>query len=302
MERAIYLNDEIKSWHEANINPFNFSMMYGYGVFEGIRSYATSKGRSIFRLKDHINRLFDSAKIVNLKLVFTEDEIIQKIGCLIKEINGDNLYIRPMIYCDSDGFLGLKAKELRVDIAIAAVPWLYEPSTEQRDSGFTIITSSQKRPSLSSAYLNAKANGNYLSSIINLQDLVDTNIDDVVICDPQGFIAEASGANIFIIKNETLYTPFTYYALDGITRNTVLSLCDELNLQYQVSNLKKEDLYLADEIFLAGTAMEVMPVTKVDGRIISNGRQGNLTKEIFHSYKRIVTNQVEKYHLWHSYL
>ncbi len=298
MERAIFINSEVKSWHEAAIHPFNFSMMYGVGVFEGIRVYKTTDGRKAFKIIEHIDRLFESAKILNLKIEFTKKKLLENIKLLMNEISSDNVYIRPMIYCDGDGFLGLRAKTLTTHLVIAAITWQYSASKEQKKQGLNIITSHLQKGSPNSGYFSAKANGNYLPNIIALQESKNLGVDDVIFCDQNGFVTEASGANIFFVKNKKLFTSSTVASLNGITRTTIFKIADVLGLTYEVLDFKKEDLYCADEIFLVGTAMEIMAVTQIDQRKISNGYQGELTKEISKQYENVVSGKSPQYQEW----
>lgn len=296
MDRGIWINGEVKSWQDAHIHPFNFSLMYGYGVFEGIRVYQTSKGRMVFRLEDHLVRLLKSCKILNIKNYYTLDDLTYACHQLMDEIKGDDIYLRPMIICNSDGFLGIKAPKITIELIIAAIPWNYSPSDEDRLKGLSVKCSDTIKPLPNAALLGAKSIGNYLSVVTALTR--EKEIDDLIFFDQWGYVAEASGANVFVVKNNQLLTPYTNACLKGITRDTVFSLCSEFNLVTKEQNLTKDDLYTADEIFLSGTAIEIMPITNVDNTKINCVTTESISQGIYERYRELVRGNNRKYKDW----
>jgi len=287
MDRAIWIDGEVKSWDQAESHPFTFTTMYGYGVFEGIRSYDCNSQRLVFRLQDHIDRLLGSAKKIGIKHQYTSNDIQNAIFNLLKNVDANNTYIRPMIVTDSNGFLGIKAPSLSANLIMAVIPWVHTPSAIKKGSGLNLQSSHIYKPPNNASFHSAKTTGNYLASIIALQQIDDPMVDDLIFYDQSGFVAEASGANIFIVKNSKIFSPFCHAALKGITRDTIIKLAERLQLMVEEKNLTKDDLYNADEIFLTGTAIEVMGVTKIDGLTVGLGKQGQITSQFSEYYHKI---------------
>ncbi len=278
----------IKPWHQVVTPPFSFTTMYGYGVFEGIRTYNTINGRSSFRMHDHIDRLLASASLLNIPLTFDKEYILSAIESLLREMTDNKIYIRPMIMVDSHGFLGIKAPKLTSELIVAAIPWKYTPSVEKQIQGLKVQISAIRKSPPGCALLKAKATGNYLNSIIALNQINDPTVDDLIFCDHNGFIAEASGANLFCIKDRTLISPSSSATLDGITQDTVLKIAKRLDLNIESRLITSETLYESDELFFTGTASEIIAVTEVDNHQIGTGLQGEITTTIYNAYSDVV--------------
>lgn len=297
----MWMDGKIIPSSEANIAALSQTLHYGFGVYEGIRSYQTNSGVAVFRLPDHINRLFQSADLLNIKIPYSKKDL-NAICCTILEKNNfDQAYVRPMVFM-GDEFLGLHTQISSVHVMIAAIKWNnFFISREHIKKGIALKTSSHERLALKNGLNKAKANGLYLISILANNEAKAAGCDEALMLDPYGFVAEGSGANIFMLKNDCLYTPYLHFALDGITRRTVIQIAADFNIKVVEKNILLEELYQADEIFFTGTAAEVLPITKIDNRIISTGEMGNVTEKIQQCYRDIVTGKNERYLKWLSF-
>jgi branched-chain amino acid aminotransferase len=297
----IWFNDKFVPWREAKAHVLTHTLHYGLGVFEGVRAYETKKGAAVFRLEDHTKRLFNSAHIVGMKLPFNATKINQAQKDSISKNNLKSGYIRPMAFYGAES-MGISAKELSTNIIVAAWNWGAYMGQEALESGIKVKTSSFSRHHVNSTMTKAKANGNYMNSIIAHQEATNHGYDEALLLDTQGFIAEGTGENIFIVKNGNLYTPTLSSALEGITRDTVITIAKDLNVEVVEKNITRDEVYTADEAFFTGTAAEVTPIKELDTRLIGKGKRGSLTEEIQKIYFDIVKGDNLDYEHWLSYV
>ena len=297
----IWFNDKFVPWREAKAHVLTHTLHYGLGVFEGVRAYETKKGAAIFRLEDHTKRLFNSAHIVGMKLPFNTTKINQAQKDSIIKNNLKSGYIRPMAFYGAES-MGISAKELSTNVIVAAWNWGAYMGQEALESGIKVKTSSFSRHHVNSTMTKAKANGNYMNSIIAHQEATNDGYDEALLLDTQGFIAEGTGENIFIVKNGNLYTPTLSSALEGITRDTVITIAKDLNVEVVEKNITRDEIYTADEAFFTGTAAEVTPIKELDTRLIGKGKRGPLTEEIQKIYFDIVKGDNSDYEHWLSYV
>jgi len=297
--RYAWLNGKIVDWDGAKVHVFVHGLHYGTGVFEGIRGYYSNGGIKIFRLRDHILRLFRSAKIIHMEIPYTVEELVEATISLVSANRfSRDIYVRPIAFRGLGSF-GLRAKN-PVDVAIIAV----EFGKYLKKSGVRCTISSWRKPSADSFPIYAKVTGMYLLYHLASLEAAMNGYDEAILLDTEGFIAEGSGENIFIVKNRTLITPPVYDAiLEGITRDTVIKLATEmLGLRVEERRIRREELYTADEVFFTGTAAEVTPVIEVDGRVIGGGQVGEVTSQIIELYSKTVLGEIDKYKHWVTYV
>jgi len=297
----IWFNDKFVPWREAKTHVLTHTLHYGLGVFEGVRAYETKKGPAIFRLADHTKRLFNSAHIVGMKIPFTPAQINQAHKDSINKNNLKSGYIRPMAFYGAEA-MGISAKELSTNVIVAAWSWGAYMGQEALDSGIKVKTSSLSRHHVNSTMTKAKANGNYMNSILAHQEATNDGYDEALLLDVQGFIAEGTGENIFIVKNGELITPTLTSALEGITRDTVMTIAKGLDVKVSEKSITRDEVYTADEAFFTGTAAEVTPIKELDGRLIGKGTKGHLTAKIQTIYFDTVKGENPDYEHWLSYV
>ena len=286
-------------WQDANTHLLTHTLHYGLGVFEGVRAYNTSKGPSIFRLKDHTERLFKSASTVNMKIPFSVENINQAHIKVIEENNLDEAYIRPMCFYGSEG-MGLRADNLNVHTMVAAWEWPSYMDPEAREKGIKVKLSTYKRQ-VKNPVSNAKVNGNYVHSIVALTEALEAGFDEALMLDADGYVAEGSGENFFIVKDGRLYSPFLDSCLDGITRKTIIDLAMELKIPFQEKKITVEDVFDADESFFSGTAAEVVPINSLDNQKIGTGLRGPVTEKLQTTYFDQVRGKREANNDWHTF-
>ena len=286
-------------WQDANTHLLTHTLHYGLGVFEGVRAYNTSKGPSIFRLKDHTERLFKSASTVNMKIPFSVENINQAHIKVIQENNLDEAYIRPMCFYGSEG-MGLRADNLNVHTMVAAWEWPSYMDPEAREKGIKVKLSTYKRQ-VKNPVSNAKVNGNYVHSIVALTEALEDGFDEALMLDADGYVAEGSGENFFIVKDGKLYSPFLDSCLDGITRKTIIDLAIELKIPFQEKKITVEDVFDADESFFSGTAAEVVPINSLDNQKIGTGLRGPVTEKLQKTYFNQVRGEREANNGWHTF-
>ena len=293
----IWLDGELVPWADAKVHVLTHTLHYGLGCFEGVRAYNTPNGPSIFRMADHTNRLFNSAHILGLKIPFTRDEIndAQRKTFAANEL--EEGYLRPLVFLGSEG-MGLRATGLSVRVCIAAWPWPDYMDAEARDKGIAVRTSSYTRHHVNITMCRAKSNGNYINSILALQEALESGCDEALMLDSEGFVAEGSGENFFIIKNGVIQTPSLTSCLDGITRATVMTLAKDAGYEVQERKITRDDVYIADEAFFTGTAAEVLPIKSLDGRQIGSGGCGEVTRLLQDQYFDQVRGKREEYKQW----
>ena len=286
-------------WQDANTHLLTHTLHYGLGVFEGVRAYNTSKGPSIFRLQDHTERLFKSASTVNMKIPFSVENINQAHIKVIQANNLDEAYIRPMCFYGSEG-MGLRADNLNVHTMVAAWEWPSYMDPEAREKGIKVKLSTYKRQ-VKNPVSNAKVNGNYVHSIVALTEALEDGFDEALMLDADGYVAEGSGENFFIVKDGNLYSPFLDSCLDGITRKTIIELAMELKIPFQEKKITVEDVFDADESFFSGTAAEVVPINSLDNQKIGTGLRGPVTEKLQKTYFEQVRGKREANNGWHTF-
>ncbi len=295
---SIWFDGEIIDWQDANVHVLTHTLHYGLGVFEGVRAYSTSKGSSIFRLEDHTDRLFKSAETVSMKIPFSKTLLNDAHKQVIRLNNLTEAYIRPMCFYGSEG-MGLRADNLEVHCMVAAWEWPSYMEPEAREKGIKVKLSSYTRQ-VRNPVSSAKVNGNYVNSIVALNEALSQGFDEALMLDAEGNVAEGSGENFFIVKDNVLITPDLDASLDGITRRTILELAKELNINFEIKKLKVEDVLQADEAFFSGTAAEVVPINSLDNKQVGKGERGPITEKLQSTYFDQVRGVRERNHKWHS--
>jgi len=297
-EGFIWMDGQLIDWADAKVHVLAHTLHYGLGVFEGVRAYCTPEGTKIFRLNDHTNRLFESAKAVSMEIPFSQQEIneAQKEVFRVNEL--DEGYIRPMCFYGSEG-MGLRADNLKVHCIVAAWEWPSYMSPEAFEKGINIKISSYKRET-GNIVSRSKVNGNYVTSIMALQEAMKEGYDEALLLDDEDNISEGSGENFFIVKNKTLYTPDLDASLDGITRKSIISLAEELEIKVEVKKVNLQDVLDADELFFTGTAAEVVPIRSVDKKLISDGERGEVTTILQKNYFDQVRGKRDSFPEWLS--
>lgn len=295
----IWLDGELIDWREAKTHVLTHTLHYGMGCFEGVRAYQTPAGTAIFRLQEHTDRLFRSAKILGMPMPFSKEEINEAQKTAVAVNNLDNAYIRPMVFFGSEG-MGLRADNLQVHVMVAAWDWPSYMSEEARDQGIKVRCSSFTRHHVNITMCKAKANGNYMNSMLALREAIESGCEEALLLDPEGYVAEGSGENIFIIRDNKIYTPELTSCLDGITRNTIFVLAKELGYDVIEKRITRDEVYVADEAFFTGTAAEVLPIRELDGRSIGEGKRGPITTTLQSMYFDQVKGQRSQYPQWNA--
>ena len=294
----IWMDGVLKDWRDSNTHFLTHSLHYGLSVFEGVRAYNTVKnGTCVFRLKDHTRRLFDSAKILQLEIPYSEDEINSAQLEIVKKNSLSEAYIRPLVFLGSQG-MGLRAEGLKVHVGIAAWEWPSYMSPESLERGIKVRTSSYTRHHVNITMCKAKASGNYINSMMALREALDSGCDEAMMLDTEGFVAEGSGENFFMVKDGILYTPELTSCLNGITRATIFTLATDQGLEIREKRITRDDVYICDEAFFTGTAAEVVPITEYDGRIIGSGKRGKITELLQSKYFDVVKGAIPDYMHW----
>ncbi len=296
---VIWYDGKLVPWRDATTHVLTHTLHYGMGVFEGVRAYETPQGPAIFRLQAHTDRLFDSAHIMNMKIPFTKDEINEATRVAVRENNLDSAYIRPMVFYGSEA-MGLRATGLKVHVIIAPWSWGAYMGEEALRTGIKVRTSSFTRHHVNISMTRAKANGHYINSMLALQEAISGGADEALLLDPEGFVAEGSGENVFLVKDGVVYTPDVTACLNGITRSTILTLADELGIKVVEKRITRDEVYIADEAFFTGTAAEVTPIREVDGRSIGIGSRGPVTEKLQKAYFDLVTGKTAAHAEWRT--
>ncbi len=296
---VIWYDGELVQWRDATTHVLTHSLHYGMGVFEGVRAYKTPQGTAIFRLQAHTDRLFDSAHIMGMKIPFTKEEINEATKAAVRENNLDSAYIRPLAFYGSEG-MGIRADNLKVHVIVAAWHWGAYMGEEALEQGIKIRTSSFTRHHVNISMTRAKASGHYINSMLALQEAVSAGADEALLLDPEGYVAEGSGENVFVVKNGVIYTPEVTACLNGITRNTVLTLAGELGIPVVEKRITRDEVYIADEAFFTGTAAEVTPIRELDGRQIGIGRRGPVTEKLQKAYFDLVSGRTDAHAEWRT--
>ncbi|WP_372971872.1 branched-chain amino acid transaminase [Marinobacter sp.] len=293
----IWMDGEMVPWREAKTHVLTHTLHYGLGCFEGVRAYSTEKGAAIFRMKDHTDRLFRSAHILNMKMPFSKDELNAAQCAAVRENNLDEAYLRPMVFLGSEG-MGLRADNLKVHVMVAAWSWPSYMSPEAKEMGIKVRTSSYTRHHVNITMCKAKANGNYINSMLALNEAISGGAEEALLLDNEGYVAEGSGENIFILRDGVLHTPELTSCLEGITRQTILDFAKELNIPVKERRITRDEVYIADEAFFTGTAAEVLPIRELDGRAIGAGKRGPLTEKLQGMYFDAVKGKSAEHSHW----
>ena len=280
---VIWYDGKLVPWREATTHVLTHTLHYGMGVFEGVRAYMTSKGTAIFRLQAHTNRLFRSAHILGMKIPYDKHTINAAVLAAVKENKLESAYIRPMCFYGAEG-MGLQADGLKVHVIVAAWSWGAYLGEDGQKNGIRVRTSSYNRHHVNVTMCKAKANGNYMNSMLAVREAVDCGCDEALMLDTEGYVSEGSGENIFIVSNGKLYTPEVTSALDGITRDTIFELAAEIDITVREKRITRDEVQAADEAFFTGTAAEVTPIRELDGRSIGNGARGPITEKLQSMY------------------
>ena len=294
---VIWLDGELVPWREARTHVLTHTLHYGMGVFEGVRAYRTPKGTAIFRLQDHTRRLFNSAHILRMPMPWDQETLNQAQRTVVRENGLETAYIRPMCFYGSEG-MGLRADNLRVHCMVAAWDWGAYLGEENMRRGIRIKVSSFTRHHVNITMCRAKANGNYMNSMLALQEALECGCDEALLLDAEGYVMEGSGENVFIVRDGVLYTPDLTSALDGITRRTLITLAGEIGLEVVEKRITRDEVYIADEAFFTGTAAEVTPIREVDGRAIGGGSRGPITERLQSLYFDQVNGRREDHPEW----
>jgi len=296
---VIWFDGKMVPWRDAKVHVLTHTLHYGMGVFEGVRAYHADQGTAIFRLHEHTDRLFRSAKIMNMPMPFSKEELNAAQLAAVKENGLDSAYIRPMCFYGSEG-MGLRADNLKTHVIVAAWSWGAYLGKEALEKGIRIRTSSFARHHVNIAMCKAKANGNYISSMLALSDALRDGYDEALFLDVDGFVAEGSGENFFMVRDGVIYTPELTAALDGITRATVMQLAKEEGFEVREKRITRDEVYVADEAFFTGTAAEVTPIRELDGRSIGTGSRGPITEKLQKKYFDVVHGKSDKHLEWLS--
>ncbi len=298
---VIWYDGKMVPWREATTHVLTHTLHYGMGVFEGVRAYETDRGTAIFRLKDHTDRLFRSAHILGMKLPFDKETVSQAQLAAVRDNGLKSAYLRPMAFYGSEA-MGISAKNLSVHVIVAAWHWGAYLGQEALEKGIRVKTSSFARHHVNITMCKAKANGNYMNSILAHKEAEMDGYDEALLLDVDGFVAEGSGENIFIVRKGKLYTPDLTSALEGITRDTIITLATEIGIPVIEKRITRDEVYSADEAFFTGTAAEVTPIRELDNRTIGEGRRGPITTRLQQLFFDCVTGRSAGHASWLTYV
>lgn len=292
----IWMDGEMVEWEDAQVHALTHALHYGTGVFEGIRAYEVDGRPAVFRLDEHIERFVDSAKITGMELSYSKEELIEATEKVIRENDVESCYIRPLAF-RGYGPMGLNPEDNPVKVMIAVWPWGAYLGEEALKSGVEIQTSSWNRHHPNVMPTKAKATGNYVNSVMAKQEAIRNGKDEALLLTPEGFIAEGSGENLFVVRDGKIFTPPTADVLEGITMDSIRKIAEDKGYSVEEKKMTRDQLIRADEAFFTGTAAEVTPIREVDGKEISDGR-GQVTEELQSEYMDAVRGEIEKYRDW----
>ncbi|MGQ9478753.1 MAG: branched-chain-amino-acid transaminase [Thermoproteota archaeon] len=296
--KKIWFNGKLVDWHDAKIHILTHGLHYGTGVFEGIRAYETKKGTAIFRLTDHLKRLYRSAKIYFMEIPFTMDEMREACKAVVRENGLRSAYIRPIAF-RGYGEMGLYPLNSPIDVAVAAWSWGTYLGDEGIRNGIRVKTSSFRRIDVNTIPAGVKATGQYINSILAKIEAKLSGYDEAIMLDMRGMVSEGSGENVLMVRNNILYTPPTYAGiLEGVTRDTVFHIVEDIGLKLVERDLTRLDFYYADEAFMTGTAAEIVPIVEMDNYKIGDGKPGSITRRIQEEFFKIVKGESKKYSYW----
>jgi branched-chain amino acid aminotransferase len=298
----IWMDGTLVDWRDAKIHVLSHTLHYGCGAFEGVRAYKTDRGTAIFRLREHTERLFNSAKILRMKIPFTVDQVMEAQRTVVRENKLESGYLRPLTWI-GDKKLGVSPKGNTIHLMVAAWAWGAYLGEEGLKRGIRVKTSSYTRHHVNITMTQAKAVSNYTNSILANMEATDEGYDEALLLDASGFVSEGAGENLFVIKNGVVYTPdLSAGALNGITRNTIFHICADLGLKVVEKRITRDEVYICDEAFFTGTAAEVTPIRELDrielGAGEFAGRRGPITEKIQAAFFDIVNGRNPKYAEW----
>ena len=297
----IWMDGRLVEWRDANIHVLTHSLHYGMGVFEGVRAYKTERGTAIFRLEDHTGRLFNSAHIFQMAMPYDKATINEAHKEVLRANNLEAGYLRPIAFYGSEK-MGVSPKGAKVHVVIAAWPWGAYLGEDGLERGIRVKVSSYTRHHVNISMVRAKASGHYINSILANNEVTNEGYDEAMLLDPEGYVAEGAGENLFIVKQGKLFTPDLTSCLEGITRATVLQIAAELGLSVQEKRITRDEVYCCDEAFFTGTAAEVTPIRELDGRQIGIGRRGPVTAQIQARYFDVVNGRSAQHDDWLAYI
>jgi branched-chain amino acid aminotransferase len=297
----IWYDGEMVPWREATTHVLTHTLHYGMGVFEGVRAYQTDRGPAIFRLEEHTRRLFRSARILGMTIPFTEDQLNEAQKAAVRENHLKSAYIRPMCFYGPEG-MGLRADNLKVHAIVAAWEWGAYLGAENMERGIRIKTSSFNRHHVNITMCKAKANGNYMNSMLALQEALSCGYDEALLLDVEGYVSEGSGENFFMVCDGVIHTPELTSALDGITRRTIVALAAEEGIEVREKRITRDEVYVADEAFFTGTAAEVTPIRELDCRPIGNNGRGPITERLQSLYFDVVHGRTDRHEAWLTFV
>jgi branched-chain amino acid aminotransferase len=294
----IWMDGEMVEWRDAKIHVLSHTLHYGCGAFEGVRAYKTDKGTAIFRLAEHTDRLFNSAKILRMAIPFTKEQVSEAQRAVVRANKLESCYLRPLTWIGSQK-LGVSPRGNRIHLMVAAWAWGAYLGEEGLKRGIRVKTSSYTRHHVNITMTQAKAVSNYTNSILANMEALDDGYDEALLLDVSGFVSEGAGENIFVVKDGKVYTPdLSAGALNGITRNTVVHICQDLGIELVQKRITRDEIYIADEAFFTGTAAEVTPIRELDRVEIGIGSRGPITEKIQAAFFDIVSGRNPKYAHW----
>ncbi len=297
---VIWNNGKMVPWRSATTHVLTHTLHYGMGVFEGIRAYQTTRGTAIFRLSEHTDRLFNSAHIFMMKIPYDKTTLMQAQLEVVKQNRLDSCYIRPIVFYGSED-MGISATKLSVHVAVAAWSWGAYLGTDGLEKGIRVKTSSFSRHHVNVNMCRAKSVTTYANSMLAHQEVVHDGYDEALLLDVNGYVAEGSGENIFIIKHDKIYTPDMTSCLEGITRASIIELAEEIGIPVIEKRITRDEVYCADEAFFTGTAAEVTPIRELDNRIIGNGKRGPITTRLQAMFYDCVSGKSNNHANWLTY-
>jgi branched-chain amino acid aminotransferase len=295
----IWMDGQFVDWRKANIHVLTHTLHYGMGIFEGVRCYETGSGSAIFRLKDHTQRLLNSAKIFQMNIGYSKEELMQAQLETVRRNKLKSCYIRPIVWVGSER-LGIATNNNKIHMAIAAWPWGAYLGEEGLAKGIRVKTSSFTRHHVNVSMVRAKASGYYINSILAHQEVCGMGYDEALLLDTEGYVSEGAGENLFIVKSGRLFTPDLASCLDGITRDSVVTIAKDFGIEIVEKRITRDEIYCADEAFFTGTAAEVTPIRELDDRSIGEGQRGPITEKIQACFFEAVSGRAPKYQSWLS--
>ena len=295
--KFIWMNGEFLKWDETKVHALTHTLHYGVGVFEGVRAYETEQGPAIFRLRDHTSRLFKSAELIGMNIPYSQTELMEAQCESVKINKLKNAYIRPLCFYGNEG-MGLRADNLKVHASISSWDWGAYLGEDKIKNGIKVKVSPFPKRAADSMLYKAKATGNYLNSMLALQDALSSGYDEALILDTENTVNEGSGENFFIVKNETLITPGLSTVLDGITRKTIIQLAADLEISTEEKKIELDEVYNCDEAFFTGTAAEVTPIIQINNESIGNRKPGKITSMLQENYFKLITGRYDRHSDW----